>query len=114
MTRYILRRQCLPTIKIHKADREKLLSPLKILKEAGCTAAEITEIEMQRTFPVDSKELSAWLNQAEKESNLSRRHTQPYTRYCATQIRAAYESARIGEEVTSVVIWMEERRRPCV
>lgn len=111
MTRYLLWRSNLPTIKIHKADREKLLTPLKILKEAGCTAAEITEIEVQRTFPICGKELETWYNKAARENNLTRHHNRPYTGYCAGQIRAAYEAAKIGEEITSVKIWTEERRR---
>lgn len=111
MTRYLLWRSNLPTIKIHKADREKLLTPLKILKEAGCTATEISQIEVQRTFPIDSTELKAWYEKSAREGNLARRHNQAYAGYCAGQIRAAYEAAKIGEEITSVVIWTEERRR---
>ena len=112
MTRYILWRSNLPTIKIHKTDSEKLLSPLKILKEAGCTASEINQIEVQRTFPIDSTELKAWYEKAARENNLTSRHNQSYTGYCAGQIRAAYLAARYGQEITSVIIWMEERRRP--
>lgn len=111
MTRYILWRSNLPSIKIHKADREKLMSPLKILKEAGCTPAEISTIEVQRTFPIDSKELYVWYQRSAKEMNSSKRHSSEYARYCIGQIRAAYEAARIGEEITSIKIWVEERRR---
>lgn len=111
MTRYLLWRSNLPSIKIHKADREKFLSPLKILKEAGCTPAEISTIEVQRTFPIDSKELYAWYQSAAKEMNATKRHNAEYARYCTGQIRTAYEVARIGEEVTSIKIWAEERRR---
>lgn len=111
MTRYIVWRQGLPLIKIHKADREKLLTPLKILKEAGCSAAEILVIEVQRTFPIDSKELNDWYYRSEKESNAKKRHDQEYLRYCKSQIKAACEAAKIGEEIVSVKIWAEERRR---
>lgn len=111
MTRYILWRSSLPSIKIHKADREKLMSPLKILKEAGCMPAEISTIEVQRTFPIDIKELYAWYQSAAKEMNSPKRHNAEYARYCTGQIRAAYEAARIGEEITSVAIWAEERMR---
>lgn len=113
MTRYLLWRSNLPSIKIHKADREMLLSPLKILKEAGCTVSEINQIEVQRTYPIDSSDLKAWYIKAARENNLTARYNQVYTGYCAGQIRAAYEAARIGQEVTSVIIWTEERRRSC-
>lgn len=111
MTRYFLWRSCLPSIKIWKTDREQLLTPLKILKEAGCSPSEIAVIEVQRTFPIDAKELDEWYYRTEEESNAKKRHNQEYLRYCKSQIKAACEAAKIGEEITSIKIWVEERRR---
>ena len=110
MTRYILWRQALPPIKINKPDSSKLLTPLKMFKEANCTASEVSKIDVQRTFPMDSRELQTWYYETQKELYLKRRNWN-YIRYYLTQIYAAYSAAKSGNEITTVTIWTEERMR---
>lgn len=107
MTRYILWRQSLPPIKINRPDSSKLLTPLKILKEAQCSALEVSRIDVQRTFPIDSRELQAWYYETQKDLYLKHRNWD-CIRYCLTQIYAAYSAAKIGNEITTVTIWTEE------
>lgn len=111
MTRYIVRKQGMPMQIILKSDGAKLLTIKKILKETGCYIYDIEEVELQRTFPIDTKELYDWYNRSARESNMAKHREKPWTGWAAGRIWAAHEAAKIGHEITSVKFWIAEHRR---
>lgn len=99
----------MPPMTFNRPDSSRLLTPLKILKEGNLTPSEIGKIEIQRTFPIDARDLQTLYFGSDREVTASKHRNREYVRYCINQIEAAYVAAKLGEEVTSITIWTDER-----